>query len=570
MKMRSPILVALGHVDHGKTTLLDKIRGSDVARTEPGLITQYISASYIPTNTIRQRCGPLLDRLGITLNIPGILWMDSPGHEAFTTLRKRGGAIADFAVLVVDLMEGFQPQTRESVNFLRQFKTPFCVALTKIDRLVGWVPRPGEPFVASFEDQSSRTKEAFDDKFYRIIGELGREGFSAERFDRVEDFTKQIAIVPLSGTTGEGVPDLLVIIAGIAQRFLKGSLEVQPGKGKGTVLEVKEVVGLGSTIDAIIYDGSVRRGDFLVVGGNDLVRSRVKALLVPAPLKELRMEKGFQPADEIAAAAGVRIAGPGLEFVLAGSPFRVVKSEKEVTAAEDEVREEVEEVEFASAQDGAILRADTLGSLEALIKTLQPVVPIRKAGVGTVTRADVLEAKTLGRPIFAFGTKRLPDIEKFAKDNQVALFASDIIYAMVEDYQTWELGAKERSLQHILDSVPRPGQVAVLRGFLFRQKDPAVFGVEVVKGTIRPGVVLVNKGKKIGEVKEIQDQGESRPEAVKGQRIAISMPDVVFGKQVNEGNVLEVFLSEATREALEKARSKLRLDERELLDAAGF
>lgn len=565
MKLRSPILVALGHVDHGKTTLVDTIRGSAIAKTEPGLITQYISASYIPNNTIRERCGEMLSTLGIDLSIPGILWIDSPGHEAFTTLRKRGGAIADFAVLVVDINEGFQPQTKESINFLKQFKTPFCVALTKIDRLIGWNPQEGTSFLQAFNEQSARTQEAFEEKFYRVVGELGQEGFAAERFDRMEDYTKQIAVVPLSGITGEGIPDLLVVLAGIAQRFLKEGLELTKGAGKGTVMEVKEFPGLGPSIDVILYDGEIKKGDHLAIGGKEVAVSRVKALLRPAPLKELRVEKGFESIQGVVAAAGVKIAAPGIENVVAGSPLRAVRNEKDLEKAKEEVTEEVEEVTFDSVSDGVLLRADTLGSLEALIKTIESIAPIRNAHVGGVTKADVMEAKNLDKPIFAFGLKLGGDVEKMARDNQVAVFASDIIYRMIEEYQEWTSQAQEREEARLLENTPHPAQVKVLPGFLFRQKKPAVFGVEVLAGTVKSGSRLTNRGKEIGEVKEIQDQGESKKQAEKGDKVAISMPDVVFGKHVNEGDELEVFLTDNQRQLLERVRHKLRQDEQELL-----
>ena len=505
----------------------------------------------------------------IDLTIPGFLLIDTPGHASFVTLRKRGGAIADLAILVIDINEGFQPQTKESLNFLKQFKTPFVVALTKIDRLLGWNPQEGASFLTSLEEQSSRTQEVFDDRFFSVVGQLGQEGFSAERFDRVEDYGKQIAIVPVSSKTGEGIADLLVVIAGIAQKFLKKGLELQKGTGKGTVLEVKEYPGLGTTIDVIIYDGEVRKGDFLAVGGKEVVQSRVKALLEPAPLKELRLEKEFRPIKEVSAAAGVKIAGPGLDGVIPGSPLRAVRNKKDLQKAVEEVREEVEEVEFTSDKEGVILKADTLGSLEALIKTLQSVVSIKKASVGGVTKSDVMEMKVAKKPvIFAFGIKFSPECEKLAKDNNVRVFASDIIYRMIDEYQEWEKQAAEREIERLLEQATRPVLVRVLPGFLFRQKKPAVFGVEVLKGTLKPGVTLLNRGKKIGEIKEIQDKGEGMKEAVQGDKVALSMPDVVFGKHLKEGDELTAFLRKSDLEALKKVKHKLRPDEKELLEEA--
>jgi len=566
----------LGHVDHGKTTLLDKIRGSAVVKTEAGAITQHTSASYIPSKNIKAMCGDLLKAMNIELTIPGLLWIDTPGHEAFTTLRKRGGAIADLAVLIVDINEGFQPQTEESLNYLKQFKTPFVVALTKVDKVTGWNPNENACFINSYNDQSDRVKEDIDNKMYRVIGELSSRGFRSERYDRVMDYSEQVAVVPVSGITGEGVPDLLMILAGIAQRYLKRGLEIRKGEGKGTVLEVKEFTGLGTTADVILYDGQIRRGDHLIIGGlgpDKIIKTRVKALLKPNPLKEIRLEKDFKSVESVTAAAGIKIAAPGMESVIAGSPVRAVQDKDSIDKAAEEVEAEIEEVEIETESEGALVRADTLGSLEALTKTFREMeIPIRKAHVGTVTRADINEMKAQDDPlIFAFNVKISPEIKKLAEDNRISLFHSDIIYRLVDMYDQWVNDRKKREEERTMESVTRPGRVRVLKGFVFRQKKPAVFGVEVEKGIIKPGYRMVNTktGKKIGEIREIQSQGDNVKEAKTGERVALSMDSVIVGKNVNEGDTLENFLRDSDIEGLESIIMKLTPEEKELLKERG-
>ena len=568
--IRSPILVNLGHVDHGKTTLLDRIRGTAIAKGEAGLITQYISASYIPTEIIKKVSGPLLEKLGIELTIPGLLWIDSPGHEAFTTLRKRGGAIADLAVLVIDINEGFRPQTHESLNFLKQFKTPFVVALTKIDRITGWNPQHGQCFLTSLKEQTQRAVEEFEEKFYRVAGQLTEQGFSADRYDRISDYSKQVALVPVCSATGEGIPDLLMILAGIAQKYLKKGLEITKGEGKGTVLEVKEFKGLGITIDVVLYDGELRRGDYLVIGNTDdgALVTRVKALLEPKALKELRSEKDFIQKDRIIAAAGIKIAAPNLEKVIAGSPLRALANQEGLERAQKEVSQEIEEVEFESDITGAIVKADTLGSLEALIKTLRDLnIPIRKAHVGNVIKSDIMEVKLSKSPlIFVFGLKPSPEMAKLAKDNGVMVFESNIIYALVERYKEWVKERQQLNEEAILQTTPRPGRIKVLKGYVFRQSKPAVFGVDVVKGIIKPGYKLTKNHSIIGTIREIQLQGENVKEARKGERVAVSMDGVTVGKDINENDILDVYLSEKNIRELAQVRAKLEQDERELLD----
>ncbi len=568
MAIRSPILVMLGHVDHGKTTLLDKIRGTAIASAEPGAITQHISASYIPIHVVKRICGPMLQKLNIELTIPGLLWIDCPGHEAFTTLRKRGGSIADMAVLIVDINEGFQPQTDESLNFLKQFKTPFIVALTKIDRILGWIKKENAPFFETYNSQNQMTQNLLEEKTYHIIGQLGERGFSAERFDRVFDFTKQVAVVPVSGVTGEGVADLLMVISGVAQKYLKKGLEVEKGIGKGTVLEVKDYVGLGTTIDIILYNGEIKKGDYIVVGGREIVITRVKALLKPHELTEMRTEKSFEAVERVTAAAGVKIAAPSLEKVIAGSPLRAVSDPKMVARAKEDVESEISEVEINTDKTGVVIKADTLGSLEALIKTLRDLgISIRKASVGNITRSDILEVRVLEEPIiFSFNTKIEPDVLKLAKDNRVTIFSSNVIYNLVESYKKWVQDKKKREEESILESIIRPGRIRVLPGYIFRQSKPAVFGVEVLKGIIKTGSPLEKNNEIVGEIREIQSKGENVSRAEAGERVAISMNDVTIGKDINEGDELVVHLSDDDIEKLEKVRNKLRGDELEILE----
>jgi translation initiation factor 5B len=572
-KIRSPILVLLGHVDHGKTSLVDKVRGTAVAKAEPGAITQYISASYVPLDIIRSICGHLLNQMRIELDIPGLLWIDCPGHEAFTTLRRRGGAIADLAILVVDVNEGFKPQTDESLNYLKQFKTPFVVAATKIDRMLGWIPHADKCFLDSFPHQTDRAQDELEQKLYRLIGQLKERGFEAERFDRVSDFSKQVAVVPVSSMTGEGIPDLLMLVGGVAQKYLKGRLEITTEDGRGTVLEVKEFKGLGMTIDVVLYDGEIRKGDCLVIGGShskEPVITRVKALLQPAPLKELRVEKSFLPLDSVTAAAGIKIAAPGLENVIAGSPLRAVRNEHETEKAKREIEKEIEEVEIETQKEGLVLKADTLGGLEALIKILRDLgISIRRAKVGDLSKSDITEIRGLEEPvIFCFNVKVSEEVEKLAKDNNVTVFSSNVIYTIIEEYQAWVRDRKKREEEAILQKAVRPGRVRVLPGYVFRQSRPAVFGVEVLKGIIKPGSRLKKK-EIVGEIKEMQMRGENIREAKSGDKVAISMPDVTIGKEVKEGDELDVFLSYEDQDTLKSIRHKLSEEERELLERYG-
>ncbi|MFH7882629.1 MAG: translation initiation factor IF-2 [Candidatus Aenigmatarchaeota archaeon] len=545
MEIRSPIVVTIGHIDHGKTSLLDAIRGTAVNKAEPGQLTQHVGASYVPSEVIRKICSKLIEKLGIKLTVPGLLFIDTPGHAAFITLRRRGGAVSDLAILVIDINEGFQEQTDESLKILKEYKTPFVVAATKIDKITGWKSLENSCFIDSFNQQSDFTKEELEKSIYRLVSQLGERGFNSERFDRVEDFTKQIAIVPCSGKTGEGVPELLAVLCGLAQQFLKERLKISEG-GRGSILEVKEVRGFGTTIDVILYDGKARRGDYLIIGGKEPLVTKIKAILVPRPLQELRVEKQFENIEEVNAAAGIKIAAPNLENVIPGSPIIFVKDERNIEKAKETVQKEIEEVEFKKDINGVVAKADTLGSLEAMIKLLvEENIPIRKAEIGNVRKEDVIDAsntsENLRKVILAFNVKILEEAKDLAKDLKIEIFVNNIIYRIIEEYKEWCLKEKEREIKEKLEKLTWPAKIKILPGYVFRASKPAIFGIEVLAGKIKPNVVLLRKdGKEIGNIKEIQKEGKNIPEAKSGDKVAISMEEPTIGRQIKEGDILYV------------------------------
>ncbi|MDI6826150.1 MAG: translation initiation factor IF-2 [Candidatus Aenigmarchaeota archaeon] len=557
-------------MDHGKTSLLDAIRGSTVNLMEPGRITQHIGASFIPIDVIKRFCGPLLEKFRIEIAIPGLLFIDTPGHEAFTTLRRRGGSVADLAILVVDINEGFQLQTDESLNYLKQFKTPFFVAATKIDLVPGWYPHKNECFINSFNKQSEDAQEELEKRIYNIIAQLSQRGFESERFDRISDFKKQIAIVPTSGKTGEGVPELLMMLAGLSQHFLKERLELSK-ECRGTVLEVKEVTGLGTTIDAIIYDGTIKCGEYLIIGGKEPTVTKIKALLRPQALKELRIEKKFESLKEVHAAAGIKISAPDLENVIAGSPIVCVSDKSKVDEAKKAVQKEIEEVEFSKEGEGVIVRADTLGSLEALITILKNnEIPIKKAEVGPITKQDVVELDSvkdeLKKVILAFNVEPLPDVEVMASDHKIQIFKNNIIYRIVEDYQKWCSEKKEREELEKLEKLVRPCKFRILRGFVFRKRKPAVFGVEILAGVLKPDTPMQKEdGKDVGKIKQIEKEGKIIKEAKTGDKVAVSMEEPTIGRQINEGDVLKSVITPANLAGLKEIWNRLHDDERQLL-----
>jgi translation initiation factor 5B len=577
MPVRQPIVCVLGHVDTGKTLLLDKIRKTSVQAREAGGITQHIGASFFPVDTLKRLVGPLLSTVKGKIAIPGLLVVDTPGHEAFTNLRKRGGSVADIAILVIDVLKGFEAQTYECIEILRTRKTPFLVAANKIDRIPGWKSYSDTPFLKSYQMQDPYVQEDLDNRLYSIIGVFSRLGFSAERFDRIKDFTKTVAIVPTSAKTGEGVTELLMVLVGLAQQYLKRRLQITKGPAKGTVLEVKEEPGLGLTLNIIIYDGVLRRDDLIVVGGKEKpILTRVRAILVPKPLDEIRDPRDrFSSVEVVSAAAGVKIVAPDLEGALAGAPLYVVGENETVDKYVQLVSEEIERIRIDTDVNGVVLKADTLGSLEAIAENLdRNDVPIRLADVGEVSKRDITEAAVVKEhePLFgvvlAFNVRILPDAKEEAEIRGVNIFSDNIIYHLMDNYLDWLRIQKETKIEDEFAKLVKPGKLRVLEGYIFRRAKPAIFGVEILAGTIRPKVVLVRAedGKEVGEIQQIQEKGESLSEAMAGMQVAISMDKPMIGRHIFERDILYVKVPEAHAKALlSKFVDKLTVEEQKAL-----
>jgi translation initiation factor 5B len=577
MPIRQPIVCVLGHVDTGKTLLLDRIRKTSVQAREAGGITQHIGASFFPVETLKQLIGPLLSMLKGEIEIPGLLIVDTPGHEAFTNLRRRGGSVADIAILVIDILKGFEAQTYECIEILKVRKTPFIVAINKIDRVPGWKSQPATPFLKTYSSQDPYVKENLDNRLYEIMGTFSREGFRTDRFDHIKDFTSTIALVPTSAKTCEGLNELLVVLVGLAQQYLKKKLQTTEGPAKGSVLEVKEEPGLGLTLNIIIYDGTLQKEDLIVVGSKEEpIVANIRAILVPKPLDEIRDPRDrFSSVNCVFAAAGVKIIASGLEGALAGAPLYAVPSGEEPEKYIKIVTEEIKKIRIATDVKGIVLKADTLGSLEAIAEILkQNNVPVRIADVGDVSKRDVVEASVVKahEPFFGvildFGVKILPDAEEEARNNGVQIFKEQIIYNLIDNYLEWLKSKRETKIEQEFEKLVKPGKILVMEGFVFRRAKPAILGVEILGGQLKPKYSLIRAedGADIGAVQQIQDKGKAISEAKQGMQVAVSMDKPIVGRHVFEKDILYVKVSEHDAKALLTTHvDKLTEDEQEVL-----
>jgi translation initiation factor 5B len=487
--------------------------------------------------------------------------VDTPGHEAFTNLRRRGGSVADIAILVVDILKGFEAQTLECIEILKARKTPFIVAVNKIDRIPGWKAHKSTPFLQSYAEQNSFVQEDFNNRLYQVMGEFSRMSFKTDRFDHIRDFTQNIALVPTSAKTGEGLAELVMVLVGLTQQYLKKRLQTTDGPAKGSVLEVKEEPGLGLTLNTIVYDGTLHRDDLVVVGGKDgPISARVRTILVPKPLDEMRDPRDkFTSVECVYASAGVKVVAPGLERALAGAPLLAVPAGEDVAKYCNLITEEIGRIRITTETDGVIVKADTLGSLEAMAEILRSNnVQIRIADIGDISKRDVIEASVvkahepLVGAVLAFGVKTLPDAEAEAAASGVPIFKEPIIYNLIDNYLEWVRSKREAKSEAEFEALIKPGKLIVLPNCIFRRAKPLVVGVEVQGGRVKPKVSLMRKedGADLGEVEQIQDKGRAIGEAKVGSQVAISMDKPIAGRHIFERDVLFVKVPEKDAKAL--------------------
>lgn len=539
--LRSPIVTVLGHVDHGKSTLLDAIRGTNVASREAGEITQSIGASKLPLEVIKERAGGLVDQLGDKISLPGLLFVDTPGHAAFAALRQRGGSLADLAVLVVDITEGVKPQTEEAIEILLEAETPFVIAANKVDKVHGF-DASNTGFLRAYNEQSDDVQHRVDQRVYEIVGDLHDAfGITAQRYDHVDDYRKSFAIVPCSATTNVGLGEVLFVLVGLAQRFLTEDLAVHPDDpGRGVILEVKEEEGMGKTLDVILHEGYIEASDDLLIGSLDgVIDGSIRSLFMPGDLEDSRDQgTDYARVDKAVAATGVKILSPEVtDDVVSGMP---VEASRGGETARSRVESQSNTPELDLEEEGILIRADTLGGLEALARILREAdIPLRDAQVGDITRKDLIDARSNRErnPEYAFILGF--NVTEQDRVEGVESYTSGVIYELVDLAEDHIEAAREEADRERLRKLTPPAKIRVLRNCIFRKSEPCIVGIRVLDGVLHTGAYLMDeRGTELGRVKSIQDDGENLSRATKGDEVAVSLPEADAEQSIEEEMIL--------------------------------
>jgi translation initiation factor 5B len=606
---RQPIVSVLGHVDHGKTSVLDLVRsiGSErqasVMDREAGGITQHIGATEVPADVLNKTCEAMMG--GKKFKSPGLLFIDTPGHHSFVSLRNRGGSVADIAVLVIDVMEGLQPQTIESLHTLKETRTPFVIACNKVDRIHGWRTQHGRSFMESFKEQREDVRSLFEDRYWNLLGQFSEHGFNIERYDQIRDFRQNVALVPMSAKDGEGLQDLLAVTVGLAERFLEDRLTDTLGAAEGTVLEMRDEVGMGKTIDVILYRGELKVGDKIMVAANDgPFETHIKGLKRPKGMAEMRdAGKRWVNFDSVEAACGVKIVAPKLENTIAGTTLYLANTPEQKEEAENAIRQEwraifdsmpimcskcnevFPRVDFKAhtkkgpcrgaeeERKGVVIKADTVGGLEALGFELAKLkIPVRQATVGPVNKRDILMAKSaqdpLNKVILGFSVKGNSEVADSLNDDdsEIKFFSGSIIYHILDAYEAWREETAEKMAAELRESLVYPGRLLYLKDHTFRAKGPAIVGMRVLGGRVHIGQRLMKlDGTPVGQIKSLRTRAsEDVKEANQGDEVAVAINGPTVGRHIEELDEFYVDVPESHAKRLKKI--ELNPVEQEILD----
>ncbi|MCL4359226.1 MAG: translation initiation factor IF-2 [Candidatus Thermoplasmatota archaeon] len=549
--VRQPIVCVLGHVDHGKTSILDAIRGTAHAKKEAGGITQRIGATQIDVSAIIRGTKNILT--STSLKIPGLLFIDTPGHVAFANMRARGGALADIAILVVDVNEGLMPQTIESINILKKYKTPFVMVANKIDLVPLVTDASNTSFSQFIKKQRDEYREELDKRIYDLVNAVYLQGFPSDRFDRVTDFSKTIAIIPASAKLRIGIQDILMMLAGLSQRYLEKEISMVDGEARGTIIEVKIESSVGTTLDTILYQGTLKTGDVIAINTKEGPKlTRIKALLV----NNANGEKGLKEKRIVSAAAGVRVLISDKYEVIAGSPLIAV------TAAPEEAFLEIEKESKTNidlSTHGITVKAEALGSLEAIAYELsQRNILIRSATIGDITRRDVTDVATLNDPmerlIIGFNVTVTDDAKEAVLPTDAGILVGNIIYSLMDQAEKW-LKDRETQIREIRkQEKSMPAKITIMPENIFRATKPVIVGVHIEGGSIKVGDKLIKSdGRYGGSIKSIRDGEMSKKFAEAPSEVAVAIDGVTLNRQIFPGETLYVDIPESVVKELRES-----------------
>ena len=572
--LKAPICCIVGHIDAGKTSLLDKLRNTNIQEKEVGGITQHIGSTFFPIQTIENSCSSIKGKFEVICNIPGILMIDTPGHSEFQSLRDVGTSICDLGILIIDIEESIQEQTKEAIKLLKEKKIPFVVAVTKLDKLYGWKTTKSSNLREALKEQSKDMSMMLMAKLEDIKYDLSKEDINAEFYFKNSNPKQIYSIVPVSSKTGEGIADLLALLVYTAQNWMLKKILYQDTVSC-TIMESKYDKHNGYTIDVILNNGTINVGDKFVVStitGPNICT--VRNLLIPSALTQLGKKTNWDYKDSVRASIGCKIIGSNLDGAYPGTHLFPIKTSGASASAEaDAINNANQEINavwksYDFISPGVFIGTQTFGELDASYSIFQKAgINIAGAYIGEPSNKFIdlilmkTEVDTLpeNRIYLYFGAFNNTDVFEYAKKNNITLLSSEVIYKLVELYKIEKEKIIKARQNTTNNNAIFPVEMVILKQYIFMKggSDHLMFGVKIKKGTLYKNtpICIPEKNVHLGKVLNIQFEHKEKEKGEEGQEICIRLDNpnqLIINRQFDVNDKLIAHLSRNSIDILKR------------------
>ena len=596
--LRSPICTVLGHVDAGKTSLLDMLRESNVQKKEAGGITQKIGTTFMKKESIEE----ITKEINKEIKIPGIIYVDTPGHECFSAIRLCGLLISDIIIIIVDIFKGLEQQTIECINLLHEYKKPFIIAVNKIDRLNGWksnTPNMSTCLKNVLKNQNKNTLSILDDHINKICNQLSSYGFHSSLYYKNNDIKYTISIVPISAKLGFGLPDLIMLINVLSQQMISSKLTVTNKVDGGYIIEKIKDKKYGNLLSSLLINGKIKNNDcIMLLDENDnIVEFQLKHLYEPIEGLEVKDSLNILLVPEI---------NTQLPFIIKcndelnpkpGTPFYVVNKDNKTKIyelLEKYKNKYLNPNKIKLEKYGIQINAKTYNSAQGLGELCNTKgIQISKIMIGDINKINLMKLnnkyENLNKTkndftfnkrymvILAYDTCVSDELLKMAEDMNIKIMTNKLIYQLVEEYEN-HVVKLDKEFKNQYPNLRKPCEIKIIDKFVFHKKDPIIIGVSVTKNNLHIGMVIEaiidkknvdkknidkkNIGKmaiKLGKITSIKKHDKQIEEAKENDVVCIKIELVnandykyEYGKDFDDKSLVKSVISNNELELLSK------------------
>ena len=555
--LKSPICSIMGHVDAGKTTLMDVLRKTNVAEKEFGGITQDINSYFVNIDTISELTSKITNKYKVEPKIPGVLLIDTPGHEVFNKLRNFGSNLCDVAIVVIDIISGVKPQTIESIKMLQENKIPFVIAATKLDTVDGYKCCNMSSLNDEFKEQEKYVLYSIDSYIQDIKYDLEKINVKAELYFKNKKPKQMYSIVPISSKTNSGLSDLLCLIVYISQEWMNSKMIYDENKKDMVIMKSYNDKKMGWVIDVIIKNGNIKVGEkYIILSTTGPQEIKVRNLII-----------GKDRVREVKASNCVTVIAANCSQCYSGTKlFPHTSNIKELTKEYDNLLSS-----YKLEKNGVLLIAPTLAMLDGLYNTFKDV-KISGVDIGNVNENSIRKhlskfenvSEKEYKCVLYFGELSnhiYTELFNYCKSKELNFIREPVVYHLKEAYDEYkDMMVKERQEQQLIKgNAVYPCKLKIFKQHIFMKggMDHLMFGVKIVEGKILKGSSLrlskelQEKKPILGKIISMQKNNEEVNEGNTGDELCIRLTNpsgLLYGRHFDYNDYV---YSDITRESID-------------------